>query len=720
MTDATCTSRKCARGLPPPAQGKSWLWGRRPRRTPTPFAQATYQTLRNKTMKLHQTATLLALCTALATPGWAQDDFARLKAFDYQDRTAATAIRAQIQLSSGDATRRAQIESGLVGVLDDPGATLGGKLEACRLLLPVTTARATPALARLLLDPALSDAARYALERSPDRAAGVALLNALGKTTGRVRVGIINSLGDRAEAEAVPALKPLATDSDPLTAEAATAALGKIGTPAAVRVLTGLNPSPLVSQSLIVAAGRRGAEGDTKGAERVYATQTGETTPPAQRIAVLRGLVGLQSAQAPRAVVAALHSTDGSVQAAAASLVPVLPDATVQAITLFPALPPSAQTVLLAGWRVRGTKQAAPLAESVLQSPDAILRAAAIRAVAALDGPKGVPMLTKIAATGTGDDRAIARECLTNLPGADADNVLMAGLVLGTEAERIALLGIFADRGTASARTILLGAARNSNPHLAVAAARGLGRAGGGLSEYNALVGILATTSDDTLRDTAQTAVAALAKQLSTNDAAAPLLAALPTAPRANRAALITSLADVGGDRALQAIYAALASPDADVKDAALTALAESWGDARPASALLNIARTDTSNTHKVQALRGYLRLVGLDEATPAPARAAQVAGAYALASRPEERRLALSVLRDLRTPDSLALAARALDDPAVFEEAADAVVYLAAPQRKGRVTLPAVKGPATVAALDKVIAQTADPKVKAAAQKAR
>jgi hypothetical protein len=121
-----------------------------------------------------------------------------------------------------------------------------------------------------------------------------------------------------------------------------------------------------------------------------------------------------------------------------------------------------------------------------------------------------------------------------------------------------------------------------------------------------------------------------------------------------------------------------------------------------------------------VVALRGYLRIVGSDDRAPASERISRIRAAMAAAERPEEKRQALSVLRDVRTTEAVEMAASALDDPQVSAEAADAILYLAARQRKNNRNLPAVTGSAVQAALDKVIRTVSDENVKQQAEKLR
>src|ERR1017187_9182810 len=87
-------------------------------------------------------------------------------------------------------------EQQLIGVLQsNPSAA--EKDAACARLKRIGTDLSVPALAALLTDEQLSHSARYALESMPSSKAGQALTEALSKTSGQTKVGLINSLGFR-------------------------------------------------------------------------------------------------------------------------------------------------------------------------------------------------------------------------------------------------------------------------------------------------------------------------------------------------------------------------------------------------------------------------------------------------------------------------------------------------------------------------------------------
>ena len=85
----------------------------------------------------------------------------------------------------------------------------------------------------MLIDPETSDMARYALERIPGEGVDAVLRDTLPKTKGVEKIGIISTLGLRADSKSVPVLAALIKDTDAEVAAAAVAALGQITGPEA-------------------------------------------------------------------------------------------------------------------------------------------------------------------------------------------------------------------------------------------------------------------------------------------------------------------------------------------------------------------------------------------------------------------------------------------------------------------------------------------------------
>ena len=565
--------------------------------------------------------------------------------------------------------------------------------------------------------------ARYALERIPDPAAGKALRIALTSASGKTQIGLVNSLGDRSDAESVGLLKPLTKSDNAELRDAAVAALGKIGTPAALSALTALNDKSLsVSQAMLKAADKLAKFGGKVEAEKTYAALAREGNLPVIRVSAMRGLAAQGSPRAAAVSMAGMKDADPLVRFASARVYSSLPYAKmVKSGPFWNDFDAPTQIVLLTGFADNGVTSGYLMATQALSSSDANLRRTGIMTSGKLGGAPAVAPLAEIAAhSADNDDRRIARETLINLTGKDSDAAILRAVKTGAPDIQAMLMSVLAQRPTAGARTAFAGAAQGTDPKVAAEALRALEKLGTA-AEYPEIVNVLATATDDSVRDAAHNAAIAIANRAGDQDKAAePLLAALNTAPTVNRVSLLSALSEIGGDRSLAALTKATSDSTPEIKNAAITALSETWGDSRPTPTLLTIAKSDSDKATQIQALRGYLRLVAQDEKMSADDKAAKVHAALDVAQRPEEKRQALSVLRDARSESAVSLAAESLVNPDLFTDAAQTILYLAAPQKKNNADLPAVKGAATTAALDRIITLAKDDDLKERARKLR
>jgi len=193
-------------------------------------------------MKLHRLMRLLVVATLVAAAANATpDEWEDAAAYEQgASRECLSTIEDQVTAAlARRATRRA-----VVGALDrlvaDEAATYEGRLFACRQLARIGGEERVDDLAPLLRDERLSDGARYALERIEAEAATDALRDALEEVDGLRRIGVINSLGERRDAKAVPPVAALLPELDRATTRAAVEMLGEVGDERAARLLLGL------------------------------------------------------------------------------------------------------------------------------------------------------------------------------------------------------------------------------------------------------------------------------------------------------------------------------------------------------------------------------------------------------------------------------------------------------------------------------------------------
>jgi hypothetical protein len=158
-------------------------------------------------------------------------------------------------------------------------------------------------------------------------------------------------------------------------------------------------------------------------------------------------------------------------------------------------------------------------------------------------------------------------------------------------------------------------------------------------------------------------------------------------------------LGSIGDANSLSALRTSLSDDNAEVQTAAVRALSN-WPNTAPAADLLKVAKSSSSQTNRTLALRGYVRLVGLDSNRPAEETVKMLSDAFVLAANADEKKLVLSALANVKGIESLNMAASYLDDPALQQEAAAAVVKIAESAIK-------TNPDQTKAVLQKVIATT-------------
>lgn len=227
----------------------------------------------------------------------------KIKNYDYgQSRAALTELSDKIKQSYGSTAELKRIELSLVELLQSPDTTPAAKQFICRELSIIGTGASIPALAAMLTkepaskqQPHPADMARYALERIPGEDVEAALREALPKTSGTAKIGIINSLGQRRDRKAVGELSKLVYDSDAVTAEAAAAALGNIASPESAKALSEARNKTkdklrlVVLDGLLKCADQLAADGKKDDASAIYRQLSGEPAPIGA--AALRGMV---------------------------------------------------------------------------------------------------------------------------------------------------------------------------------------------------------------------------------------------------------------------------------------------------------------------------------------------------------------------------------------------------------------------------------------------
>ena len=623
-------------------------------------------------------------------------------------------------LSPTIAAGQAKTEQQLIDVLKS-SATLQEKDAACAELKRVGTALAVPALAGLLADEGLSHSARYALESLPAPEAGLALIEALDRTRGLVKTGIVHSIGRRRDIRAVPSLSRLLADPDDTVAGSAATALGRMGGATTIQSLFAALPAPdgsarraAILDGLLAAANQELADGRRNDASFVFSRLSTIAAPAAVRAAAYRGMIATADpGRAVELVRAALAGRDGALQMAALEMSRGLnsPETTrVLCESVVKAAPPL-KAALIEALRQRGDPAAAPLLAAMVTSTDETVRVAAVAGLGELGDSTAVPLLLEAAGSSSEVESRAGRQALLVLKRGDVMKALISQLTTGKPATRMEAARALAGRGDKSASASLIAATRVNQDPVRGASFTALGQ----LAEPQdipTLVVLVVEAKDDAARDQARDALSAACLRLQSGGVrvdAKPIVDGIAGAGPQARGALLQAGSVLADERLRAALRSALSDPDKDVREAAARALCETR-DPGLLPDLLNFAKTSAGPAQRVPAVRGYVRLVAdTENVLLSPAERVKALKEILPAARAEEKWAILAGLAKLPDSGALGLALTMLDDPATRAEAVQAVTQIAsglAPSHREHARM----------ALEKVLAVASEPGQREAA----
>lgn len=560
-------------------------------------------------------------------------------------------------------------------------ATFDGKRFACRQLYVIGTEEQLPALAPLLLDEMLSDAARYALENVPGNAVDRAFLDALGKASGKVSIGIINSLGMRRCKAALSALTMCLKEPDLEVAKAAARALGKIGTRDAAHELMlvmieeveGLHKT--VVDAYLAAAWAELNRGEIDSAREMFRAVHHAPELKAQIMAAMEGWMAADPESASRQLLIMLTEEDFQWVQQGVHYLRTVPGEWVTDLGLTileqePPAPPN-YALIVRALVDRGDRLALPTVTKALDHESEEVRMAALEGLAKFGDASTVPVLAKSAATRQGEEKRIARESLIALAGDGVDEALLSELSKAGKPVQVELIRALGERGAAVAVPTLVELAGQPGAELQIAALKAIGEAAAPDALPQAVELVIAL-NDPPLREAAQrTAIMLALKRVEPEGRATPIRAALSNVDdAATRCALLKTLGEIGDPSTLDTLRAAANDADEAVQLAAVASLA-SWPDPAPLDDLSGLAEKAGGERVRSEALEGYVSMLRLMNKRSSTENVVLYERAMNLATKASLKRRILAGLSDISNPKALDIVEPLLNDAEISDEAA-------------------------------------------------
>jgi len=556
------------------------------------------------------------------------------------------------------------------------GAPRMEKDHACRILRVIGTVDSIEALGELLTDEDNSHIARYALESMRYPEADKALRDALGKTNGQVKIGIINSIAMRGGTQNVGALLTLLKDSDAEIAGAAAGALGRTGSPQAVKALLvrhkdgSEKTKAVAADGLLVAADQFVAWNRLDEALAIYKQLNRADAPEHVRMGAFAGTIEAQPGNAADLLMEAVESDNWKIRGMAIDMIVTLKGrgVTERFSADLGQLDAETQVLMLGALVARGEKEALrPVITKAVSSSNPELRTLSIKSLGDIGDAGSVKVLVNVIETsGSDDDRSLAASSLRRLPGKSINRQIIKSMKAGKSQTRAQLIEILHDRDASEAVDDLLTAGSDRNSDVRKAAFKALADMAGP-EDQKAVIGLLINLNGDTGRAEAERAVIAVSRNVDGPAAIEPILAAMDS-PVATRCSLLRVLGRLGGQKAFTVVRRGLDDGNAEVRDTALRTLAD-WPDATAARTLLEVFQTASNQTHRVVALRGCVRQLSVGS-LPSAEVLDICSDLLADADRPDEKKLVLACLAKSDDPAATKIVEPLLSDGSVRAEA--------------------------------------------------
>jgi HEAT repeat protein len=574
-------------------------------------------------------------------------------------------------------------ESELIAILanaDSPGAD---KAMACKRLAIYGSGAAASELGKLLSDERLNSWSRIALEAIPDKEAVAALRSSAESLSGRLLVGVINSLGVRRDAESVEMLVKRLKDSDAEVASAAAVALGIIGGQSASDALrqsmagAPANVRSAIAEGCVLCAERFLAEGNAPLAIEIYDEVRKADVPKQRVVEATRGAILARKQDGIPIVLEQLRSSDKPMFQVGLWMARELPGKEiVDALVgeLGKTTPERAALIVLALADRKETIDLPKIIQVASSGPREV-RVAALTAISRIGDASCIDPLVKFALEKDADLLLPAKAALAAIQDESVDKAIIDRLPKASGEMQQLLIEVVGQRRIESTSE-LLKALESPSQSIRKAALESLGSTIP-QSQLSILIKqAIAPKNPEDASIAKQALVTAAIRMRDKEACAAEIAASMAGSDMATKTTLLETLGSVGGTNALNAIATAAKDADPQMKDVASRLLGD-WMTIDAAPVLLELATTGPLDKFQVRAMRGYIR-ISRQFAMPEKERIEMAGKALEAAKQTAEKKLVVDNLAIFPSMGTLKLAIQATKIPEVAEDAKKAARTIA------------------------------------------
>ncbi|MBF9255458.1 DUF1080 domain-containing protein [Pontibacter sp. 172403-2] len=538
-----------------------------------------------------------------------------------------------------------------------------------------------------LTDERLCAPAAKALINIHTPAAGEALLQALPNAQGDCRMSLVEALGDARYAKAVAVLTPLATDPDSKLRKLALYALANIADPASEAVLAQAAQqgnytfgNDNATSAYLLYAQRLAESGKQQQAEKIAQSLldgTGQDLQVHTRTAALEQLADIQGEKSVALLTNAATDKNPEYRAAALKFAGdyITPATTAMWVKKAKKADPEIEAEIITMLGRNNAKAALPAIIKALRSRKDQVKLVAIGAIGRMGDEEALPKLLKAMRKGNAEEIAAAKEALLIMEADGLTDAVADALPKMPAEAQAAALAVLGNRAASKKINEVFYYVKDENAAVRMAALTALEQMAT-KENLPRLFSLLQETARPEEVSAVQEAIVAAVRGYDEQAQQANLiLEQMAQAPAEKKPLYFNILANIGGEKALDAVAAAFNAGDAATKQAAVAALA-AWSDVSAAGELYRISQEASNEAYLDQALKGYIRIISLSK-FPAEQKLLKLRDAMALAKTPEQQQLILKEVAGLHTFPALVFAGKYLDKPALQQAAAQAVMNI-------------------------------------------
>ncbi len=606
-----------------------------------------------------------------------------------------------------------EIESLMIEALKTE-ALPAAKQMICSYMGPIASGKSVPVLKGMVMDEHLSASALSVLQQIPDQVADEALLEALSAAEGLIQQGIINVLAVRKNPNAVYPLSELIFDPDIPIRRSAVFALGKIGTDEACTALGEAfqrAESPLkwdIAYAWLICADNM-APDRVNDALPIYKMVYESEAPPSIIFSAIKGLIRCDPENGISLLSQLLLNEGPEMQTL---IIPLIRDVDHKAdlsefLKILPRLEQYQQMQLFTVLADRQDLLVKDFVKEAVADENPDIRLAALMALRDIAVASDVEFLATIASRTRGRERDMARECLAIIKGTEVDAEIIKGLQNPDPKIRLECVRSIGERNLKRGVDPVLGALEDTDRKVRLESYQVLGKLAAP-DKLNEIIDVSLSAASSAERNEAERTITLIALKIQNEDERADnILVVLPdVSTDASLVMLIQSMGNIGSKTALPVIRDFLKHKNIDIQIAAIKALSV-WPDSAPLDDLKKVVESSTDIKVHNLALRGYIRMIQIDDKMTEDQKFEACKYAYGLVTNLDEKKIVVSGLSEITSKGAFQMAVELLQDPELRSEAEAAITSITG-------SLGRIHPEYTRAELNKLINTTEDQKFKA------